>query len=47
MTKSFYRCKVCGDIHYGVKGPEICPTCLTKNAYELVDKAAAKKLMGL
>ncbi|HLC46684.1 MAG TPA: hypothetical protein VJI75_02990 [Candidatus Nanoarchaeia archaeon] len=47
MAKSFYICKVCGDIHYGMKWPEICPTCQTKNAYEAIEKDAAKKQMGL
>ena len=31
--KKYWRCYVCGDIHYGVKAPEVCPTCLVKNAY--------------
>ena len=25
--KTFWRCTVCGDLHYGVKPPEKCPTC--------------------
>lgn len=33
MTKKLFRCTVCNDIHYGINGPEICPTCQTKNAY--------------
>ncbi len=31
--KKYWRCYVCGDIHYGLKPPELCPTCLVKNAY--------------
>jgi rubrerythrin len=25
--KKFWRCMVCGDMHYGLEAPEICPTC--------------------
>jgi len=25
--KRYWRCFVCNDIHYGVRPPEICPTC--------------------
>ena len=45
--KKFWRCNVCNDIHYGVLPPEICPTCMTKNAYVEVDKKEAKFVMGL
>jgi len=45
--KSFWRCNVCNDIHYGVAGPEVCPTCHAKNAYVSVDKAEAVKVMGV
>lgn len=45
--KKFWRCTVCGDIHYGIAGPEICPTCHSKNAYVEADKKAAAKTMGL
>jgi len=27
MGKKFWRCSVCGDLHYGVQAPEKCPTC--------------------
>lgn len=43
--KKFWRCAVCNDIHYGVAGPETCPTCLQKNAYVEIDKGEAKNLM--
>lgn len=33
MKKKFFRCNVCNDIHYGISGPEICPTCKAVNAY--------------
>ena len=46
-NKKFFRCNVCNDIHYGIAGPELCPTCNTKNAYVEVDEAEAKKVMGL
>ncbi len=25
--KKFWRCSVCGDLHYGKDAPETCPTC--------------------
>jgi len=25
--KKFWRCTVCGDLHYGANAPEVCPTC--------------------
>jgi len=25
--KIFWRCSVCGDLHYGAAAPEHCPTC--------------------
>ncbi|MFA6888067.1 MAG: hypothetical protein WC254_01065 [Candidatus Woesearchaeota archaeon] len=25
--KTFWRCSVCGDLHYGLEAPETCPTC--------------------
>ena len=45
--KKFWRCTVCGDIHYGLAGPEICPTCQVKNVYVEIDKEEAKKILGL
>ena len=44
--KIFFRCNVCNDIHYGIAGPEICPTCQAKNAYVEIDKEEAKKVIG-
>jgi ferredoxin-thioredoxin reductase catalytic chain len=43
--KKFWRCFVCNDIHYGVKPPEICPTCLVKNAYVEISSAEAGKVI--
>jgi rubrerythrin len=45
--KKFWRCNVCSDIHYGMKGPEICPTCGTKNAYMEIDRKEAKTVTKL
>ncbi|MEE9525955.1 MAG: hypothetical protein V3V78_05105 [Candidatus Woesearchaeota archaeon] len=45
--KKTFRCTVCSDIHFGVAGPEICPTCQNKNVYIEVEKEEAKKVMGL
>ncbi len=45
--KKFWRCNVCSDIHYGIAGPKICPTCSTENAYAEVTKEEAQKVMGL
>ena len=47
MPKKFFRCNVCNDIHYGVAGPEICPTCMNKNVYVEIDKKEAAKVMGI
>ncbi|MGD0783595.1 MAG: rubredoxin-like domain-containing protein, partial [Candidatus Aminicenantales bacterium] len=33
MKKRFWRCFVCNDIHWGVKPPDVCPTCRVKDAY--------------
>jgi len=44
--KKYWRCFVCNDIHYGVKPPEICPTCLAINAYVEISTKEAKKIIG-
>ncbi|MDD1743725.1 MAG: hypothetical protein LUO85_03775 [Methanomassiliicoccales archaeon] len=46
LVKKFWRCNVCNDIHYGVKGPEICPTCGAKNAFVLCDHNEAMLCQG-
>jgi rubrerythrin len=46
MGKKFYRCTVCGDIHYGETSPEICPTCNEKDSYVEIPIGEAKKKMG-
>lgn len=42
--KKYWRCFVCNDIHYGVKPPEICPTCAAKNAYVEISSEEAQKI---
>lgn len=45
--KKYWRCFVCNDVHYGVKPPEICPTCLVKNAYVEISSEEAKKITSM
>ncbi|MBI2128877.1 hypothetical protein HYU07_01425 [Candidatus Woesearchaeota archaeon] len=45
--KQFFRCTVCNDIHYGMAGPEICPTCKNVNVYVKIEATEAKKLTKL
>ncbi len=40
--KRYWRCFVCNDIHVGLRPPEVCPTCLVRNAYVEVTAAEAK-----
>lgn len=40
--KKFWRCYICNDIHYGMNGPKVCPTCLAENAYVEIEKKEAK-----
>lgn len=40
--KRFWRCKVCGDIHYGVGWPNPCPTCGTPKSYAEVSEDDVK-----
>ena len=47
MNKKFFRCNVCNDIHFGIAGPKICPTCQAKNAYVEIEIPEAKKVMNL
>lgn len=42
--RKYWRCFVCNDIHYGVKPPEICPTCGVRNAYVEVTSEEARKV---
>jgi ferredoxin-thioredoxin reductase catalytic chain len=45
--KKFWRCNVCNDVHYGVKPPELCPTCLALNAYVEVSSEEARQVMSV
>lgn len=45
--KRFFRCNVCNDIHYGIAGPEVCPTCGHKNAYVEIEEKEARFVLGL
>ncbi|MEK6822964.1 MAG: rubredoxin-like domain-containing protein [Nanoarchaeota archaeon] len=45
-SKKFWRCTVCGDIHYGVHPPQQCPTCDAIDSYVPITKEEAKKLLG-
>ena len=44
--KKYWRCHVCNDIHYGIKPPEICPTCGVQSAYVEISSAEAKKIQS-
>lgn len=46
MEKKLWRCNVCNDIHYGIKGPEICPTCHARNAFVLIDNDETMRVIG-
>lgn len=35
---------MCNDIHYGLNPPEVCPTCMAKNAYVEISGAEATKI---
>jgi len=45
--KKYWRCFVCNDIHYGVRPPEICPTCGVPHAYVAVTSEEARKVGSL
>jgi ferredoxin-thioredoxin reductase catalytic chain len=44
--KRYWRCFVCNDIHWGVKPPEVCPTCLVKHAYVEISAREAMSILG-
>jgi rubrerythrin len=46
-NKSYFRCNVCNDIHFGIAGPGICPTCQVENAYIEIEKHEAMGIMNL
>lgn len=41
-TKSYWLCTVCGDIHFGVLPPKLCPTCLIEDVYVAISKEEAR-----
>ena len=45
--KKYWRCFVCNDIHYGVRPPEVCPTCRVKKAYVEVSSEEARLVGSL
>ena len=45
--RKYWRCHVCNDIHYGIKPPEICPTCSFKNAYVEISSVEATKIQSV
>lgn len=47
MEKRFWRCNVCNDVHFGIAGPEVCPTCGAKNAYCEIDEKEAANLLSM
>ena len=47
MPKTFWRCNVCNDIHYGLAGAGVCPTSSKAQAYFEITKGEAIKVMGL
>ncbi|MBN2246520.1 MAG: hypothetical protein JW755_11820 [Candidatus Aminicenantes bacterium] len=44
--KKLWRCHVCNDIHYGIRPPETCPTCMVRDAYVEISSEEAKIVMG-
>ncbi len=42
--KQYFRCTVCGDIHYGLTAPMVCPTCASENAYVPVEEREPKMI---
>lgn len=43
--KQFWRCIVCGDIHYGTEPPGTCPTCMREDVYVESDPQEARRFM--
>lgn len=44
--KKYWRCHVCNDIHYGLKPPGKCPTCMVENAYVEISPQEALVITG-
>ncbi len=45
--KKFWRCTVCNDIHYGLRPPGTCPTCIVERAYIEVSSEEAAKICSV
>lgn len=45
--KKYWRCFVCNDIHYGLRPPEVCPTCQAVNAFVEISPEEAARIMSL
>lgn len=43
--KSYWLCTICGDIHYGIYPPKLCPTCEIEDVYVQISEEEAKKLL--
>jgi ferredoxin-thioredoxin reductase catalytic subunit len=46
MSKSLWRCHVCNDIHLGISGPKVCPSCGAEDAFVRTDDREALRIMG-
>ncbi|HSV41930.1 MAG TPA: ferredoxin-thioredoxin reductase catalytic domain-containing protein [Methanomassiliicoccales archaeon] len=46
MKKKLWRCHVCGDVHFGVSPPEVCPTCGQRHAFVEIDLEEALQVIG-
>ena len=44
--KKFFKCTVCGDVHFGQAGPEKCPTCQQIDKYVEMAKEEALKFFN-
>jgi len=45
--KTWFRCTVCNDVHYGMVAPEICPTCRNINSFVQVPEIEAEVTGGI
>ena len=45
-TKTYWRCTICNDLHYGADAPEKCPTCgAPREKHEQIDEEKFKEIM--
>lgn len=44
--KKYWRCTVCGDLHWGANAPELCPTCKQTEKYVEITKEEFEKLVN-